>query len=234
MLLKIMSILALVSFSSTAEACKDFDEDAEPRIVIIGAGAAGISALSKLIDEGFKNLVLLEAESRIGGRIHTVPFASNVVDMGAQWVHGEQDNVIYETIQEYGVFDKTPVSYFAGYTSSQGQAKPEYEELGEIIDHISENFEREIRRFKGSLGKFVTQKYWQILESEKYQHIDNQTAKEFLNFAERLDSCDFGSDSWFEISTSAFSEFWDCKGYELWNWKDKGYSTFFDYITVIF
>lgn len=55
------------------------------KIVIIGAGAAGMAAATKLLDNGFRNLTILEAEKRIGGRINTVPYASNVVDMGAQW-----------------------------------------------------------------------------------------------------------------------------------------------------
>jgi spermine oxidase len=55
------------------------------KIVIIGAGAAGISAASKLVEAGFHNLIILEAENRIGGRINTIPFGQNVIDMGAQW-----------------------------------------------------------------------------------------------------------------------------------------------------
>lgn len=55
------------------------------RIVIVGAGISGISAASKLIENGFSNLLVLEAENRIGGRVATVPFANNVVDLGAQW-----------------------------------------------------------------------------------------------------------------------------------------------------
>lgn len=55
------------------------------KIIIIGAGAAGMAAATKLISNGFRNLTILEAENRIGGRINTVPYASNVLDMGAQW-----------------------------------------------------------------------------------------------------------------------------------------------------
>lgn len=39
------------------------------RIVIVGAGAAGIAAASKLMENGFENVKILEAENRIGGRI---------------------------------------------------------------------------------------------------------------------------------------------------------------------
>lgn len=55
------------------------------RVVIVGAGISGISAAAKLIENGFNNLVVLEAENRIGGRVMTVPFGNNVLDMGAQW-----------------------------------------------------------------------------------------------------------------------------------------------------
>lgn len=57
----------------------------DKHIVVIGAGASGIAASTKLLENGFNNLTVLEAESRIGGRIHTVPYGSGFIDMGAQW-----------------------------------------------------------------------------------------------------------------------------------------------------
>lgn len=54
-------------------------------ILIIGAGASGFAAASKLIANGFRNVLLLEAENRIGGRIYTIPFGAGVLDIGAQW-----------------------------------------------------------------------------------------------------------------------------------------------------
>lgn len=44
------------------------------KIVIIGAGASGIAAASRLLQEGINDFVILEANDRIGGRIHTVDF----------------------------------------------------------------------------------------------------------------------------------------------------------------
>lgn len=70
------------------------------RIVVIGAGPSGIAASTRLIEMGFQNVILLEAENRIGGRIHTVPFADNVIDLGAQWCHGEKNNVVFETVRK--------------------------------------------------------------------------------------------------------------------------------------
>lgn len=44
------------------------------KVIIIGSGAAGLAAASKLIENGLplESLILLEAQNRIGGRIHTV------------------------------------------------------------------------------------------------------------------------------------------------------------------
>lgn len=46
----------------------------QPKVVIIGAGASGIAAASKLYESGFRNVTILEAENRIGGRVYTKNF----------------------------------------------------------------------------------------------------------------------------------------------------------------
>ena len=52
------------------------DQEKEPKIVIIGAGIAGISAAKILFDHGMRNVTILEATNRIGGRIHTTDFGT--------------------------------------------------------------------------------------------------------------------------------------------------------------
>lgn len=44
------------------------------KIAIVGAGASGIAAASRLSQEGINDFVVLEANDRIGGRINTVDF----------------------------------------------------------------------------------------------------------------------------------------------------------------
>lgn len=58
------------------------------RVVIIGAGMAGLTALDRLAHAGF-SVTVLEAQSRAGGRVRTVsePFADDLyVDVGAAYV----------------------------------------------------------------------------------------------------------------------------------------------------
>jgi spermine oxidase len=208
-------------------------ESADPSIIVLGAGAAGISAVSKLVDNGFTKVTLLEAENRIGGRINTVPFASNVVDLGAQWVHGEVGNVVYQLVAAQKVLDKTPEDYFVGqYLNSQGNTKPEYEDLEVVMEDITDNSETAITGVTGSLGDFYKKQYWNKLKATDYRYIDNDTANEFLGLFERLQSFEDGSENWLDTAASGYNEFYTCDGYDLWNWKDQGYKTLFDFITV--
>lgn len=52
------------------------------KLIIIGAGASGLAAASQLIKLGFnaENLIILEAQSRIGGRVHTVIEGIIIID----------------------------------------------------------------------------------------------------------------------------------------------------------
>ncbi|XP_030065348.1 peroxisomal N(1)-acetyl-spermine/spermidine oxidase [Microcaecilia unicolor] len=73
----------------------------EPQIVIIGAGFAGLAAASTLVKQGLKNVVILEAMDRAGGRVQTLrPFGTNVIEMGATWIHGQKDNPLYQLAKE--------------------------------------------------------------------------------------------------------------------------------------
>jgi monoamine oxidase len=60
---------------------------ANPDVVIIGAGAAGLGAAKTLSDKGI-SFVLIEAQSRIGGRAYTDHHTFGVpYDMGCHWLN---------------------------------------------------------------------------------------------------------------------------------------------------
>ena len=57
-------------------------------VLIIGAGAAGLSAWRELSSAGLQ-VVVLEARDRIGGRILTDHSTPSPIEMGAEFVHGK-------------------------------------------------------------------------------------------------------------------------------------------------
>lgn len=61
-----------------------------PRVVVVGAGVAGLAAAQKLTAAGF-TVTVLEARDRVGGRVHTgVNSAGTTFEHGATWIHGNQ------------------------------------------------------------------------------------------------------------------------------------------------
>jgi monoamine oxidase len=64
------------------------------RVVVIGAGLAGLAAAREL-RRGGCHVVILEARHRIGGRIWTSnQWPDMPLDMGATWIHGVEGNPI--------------------------------------------------------------------------------------------------------------------------------------------
>ena len=63
------------------------------RVVVVGAGVAGLAAARELADAGAE-VVVLEARDRIGGRIFTDRSTGQPVDLGASWIHGVRGNPV--------------------------------------------------------------------------------------------------------------------------------------------
>ncbi len=89
----LLSIGGLLIPSTLLAACRKetFFEDVtyDGKVIIIGAGAAGLYAAYMLKSKGI-DFQLLEASSTYGGRLGKLTgFANFPIDTGAQWLHGE-------------------------------------------------------------------------------------------------------------------------------------------------
>ncbi|WP_228799442.1 flavin monoamine oxidase family protein [Nocardia nova] len=98
-----VSTLALLGLS----ACTDDESGSGPagqrqRVIVVGAGIAGLAAARTLADRS-QDVVVLEARDRIGGRIRTSrQWPDAPVDLGASWIHGVDGNPITELAHKAG------------------------------------------------------------------------------------------------------------------------------------
>jgi monoamine oxidase len=90
------SLLLLARLGSTV---KTFAQG--ERVLVLGAGMAGISAARKLADVGC-SVTVLEARAVAGGRIRTDTSLGAPVDLGASFIHGTKGNPLVALASRFG------------------------------------------------------------------------------------------------------------------------------------
>ncbi|XP_001849990.2 peroxisomal N(1)-acetyl-spermine/spermidine oxidase [Culex quinquefasciatus] len=195
------------------------------KILIVGSGAAGIAAATRLFRKGFRNLEILEANNRIGGRVHTVPFGATVVDLGGQWCHGEKNNVVYEMAGPLGLLEPSVVAAGNVIIRSNGELVPQEltDRLMEVAFGIMEL--EEIKTYQGTLGKFVTDRFREAMAEANNQDIDEELIQQFLVFFHNYQRGYIAMDSWNEMSAAGSVVDEECDGDQTLSWKGKGYKS---------
>ncbi|MBB5056765.1 monoamine oxidase [Granulicella aggregans] len=113
-------------------------------VLVLGAGMAGLAAARALAIDGQRVLVL-EAEDRVGGRIFTRHVGDEIVELGAEFIHGQPPQLL-ALIKEAGLElverDGSTVRFQHGELRSDeqddddsGQPKSPFVVLEELEDH---------------------------------------------------------------------------------------------------
>ena len=100
---------ALESGRAAADAL-DAVAEGGARVVVIGAGMAGLGAARALHDLGY-DVTVVEGRDRLGGRTFTVDTLGVPLDLGASWIHGTDGNPLTALADELGVERSDPTDY---------------------------------------------------------------------------------------------------------------------------
>lgn len=90
---------AVVVAAETDESCSATPARRE-KIIIIGAGMSGVASARALKDEA--DVLILEAQSRIGGRLRSDRRFGPPVELGAVWIHQAKNNILSEFATRFG------------------------------------------------------------------------------------------------------------------------------------
>lgn len=106
------------------------------KIIVVGAGAAGLYAAKKMKEHGAE-IQILEASSIIGGRIKkTDDFADYPIDLGAEWIHG-QNSLTHGLATGSGVAfyeDNSSSKYYVNGVLQNDYSNSELEEINDLLE----------------------------------------------------------------------------------------------------
>ncbi len=71
-------------------------------VAVIGAGAGGIAAARRLAEAGGVSVLMLEARDRAGGRTWTIEANGDPLDLGGEWLHSADRNVLVPLAERLG------------------------------------------------------------------------------------------------------------------------------------
>lgn len=215
-------------------------------VCIIGAGAAGLKAAHTLLTKSDSltqnDIVVVEAQDRIGGRLYTDRSSSKIglhYDLGASWFHdclsnvvfqhfysgeGEGDKEIFDILSD-GYFDDKPVKVFL---SAEIAEIDMHKTNMETITHDIETFCELYFIDKLSTDEDITLKQLVELYIEKYSKILTEQEKKYAKVTMRYYELWHGV-SWDRLS--ARYAVLDHNGRDLFN--KKGYDFLINWLLQI-
>ncbi|HYK46744.1 MAG TPA: NAD(P)/FAD-dependent oxidoreductase [Parafilimonas sp.] len=180
-------------------------------IIVVGAGAAGLMGAYELSRRG-KNVLILEAANRLGGRIHTVVDGSfsQPIELGAEFIHGDLDITL-------GLLKEAGIKYHEAKGKMFHLEKGEFKKENNFSDHWDELMKR-MGGLKEDLplGEFLIR----FFNDDKY----NDLRESVRHFAEGFDLADLS-----DASTMALYKEWK----DEWGTQyrvDGGYQRLIDYL----
>lgn len=166
------------------------------RILIIGAGMAGVSAGRRLHDAGHQ-VTILEARDRIGGRMWTSRrWEDNPVDLGASWIHGPRGNPLTDIANEIGALRRTTDSDVAPLYGPGGNLLPDrvWDELESYNNQIVRAIQRaglreEDSSVEAAIERYVDRSGFTNTQSRRFQFtVNNYIEQEFADDVSNLSS----------------------------------------------
>lgn len=184
---------------------------------------AGLACAVELKSKGFENVRIVEMSDRIGGRIRSMRFADNYIDLGAQWVYGCEGNMIYEMLEDdKHLLERTnEMINNVDWIRSNGKklSRTLITRLTKVMRRIIQDCRNEINVQESlTLGEYIVEKFAHELSQPELERIDRRMAAEFLRTYKKMEGDTVDT----EMSAAGYATYRPCEGEGLLNWRDLG------------
>ena len=105
-------------------------------LIVVGAGAAGITAAIEVANSG-RSVLLLEARKRLGGRMLTAQASGAAVELGAEFIHGRPPE-IFDILQKHQVTVKAVEGDFLRLENGELQSTDFFSEVDQLMEKMSD------------------------------------------------------------------------------------------------
>lgn len=92
------------------------------KVVIVGAGFAGVGAARHLLAHGYE-VEIIEGQNRVGGRAHSKSTRDGFIDLGAAWLHGSPNNPLYPAALSANM-NTAPTNFYQGLALDRTAEEP--------------------------------------------------------------------------------------------------------------
>src|SRR6185312_4758719 len=108
-------------------------------VIVVGGGAAGITAALRVASSGL-SVLLLEARSRLGGRMFTVQASGSptAVELGAEFIHGRPPE-IFDVLEAHHVPVKSVKGDFLRLENGQLESADFFSEVDQLMEKMNDH-----------------------------------------------------------------------------------------------
>ncbi|BET01714.1 Flavin containing amine oxidoreductase [Nesidiocoris tenuis] len=186
------------------------------KIVIVGAGLAGLAAAKTLVSGGIDDFKILEAQDYPGGRVMTEIVQNGVIELGAQWAHVSTSRMV-EFAKEFGLASPIESSEGSGaYYYPGGREIPAalVEEIQNVVSAILENCAALYGAEKGgdvpaTVGEFLGREFEKYLKSCDDSEEDDRLKRDLFDWHVRFQLIDNSCDRLDDLSARLWGQFGD-------------------------